>query len=197
MVRALLSGSKTQTRRLVAIRDFGPSETQGYDWTFRGRYGLWNDVSHARLMEQCPYGAPGDQMWVRETWGYFGGDEYLYQQDPGSVLYRADEGRDAARWRPSIHMPRWASRITLEVTEVRVQRLQDISEADARAEGVCPFFEVYENIGRDQCITSGERAEDAPFRASYACLWDEINGDRAPWAENPWVWAVSFRRVQP
>jgi hypothetical protein len=94
-------------------------------------------------------------------------------------------------------MPRWASRLVLEVTGVRVERLCDISEADAQAEGVAPFFEVYKGMGQEQTISTGERAADAPHRASFACLWDEINGDRALWKSNPWVWVVEFKRAEP
>lgn len=99
-------------------------------------------------------------------------------------------------WRPSIHMPRWASRLLLEVTDVRVQRLQEITEEDSRAEGVSPFFELYPEIGRDQSLLPGELCADAEHRASFAVLWDEINGDRALFSSNPWVWAISFRRLE-
>lgn len=100
-------------------------------------------------------------------------------------------------WRSPMFMPRWASRITLEVTDVRVQRLQEISEDDARAEGITPFSTRYPSYGRDQRLTTGEPATAAEYRASYAVRWDELNGDRAPWVSNPWVWAISFRRVTP
>jgi hypothetical protein len=100
-------------------------------------------------------------------------------------------------WKPSIFMPRWASRIDLEVTGVRVERLQEITEDDARAEGVSLFDRKYMHIGPDQRLTTGEIWRDAPYRASFAVLWDEINGDRALWESNPWVWVVSFKRVRP
>jgi hypothetical protein len=194
MVRALLSGAKTQTRRVVSIREFGPSQTRGYDWTFRGRYGMWNDVSHARLMEQCPYGKPGDRLWVRETWRTMHANNHRapseLHPDRTLVAYEADADRVIkGRLRPSLRMPRWASRITLEVTEVRVQRLQDISEEDARAEGVAPA------PGLTFRPEGESDLRPLTHREAFECLWDSINGDRASWSSNPWVWAVSFRRL--
>ena len=111
--------------------------------------------------------------------------------------FAADGTEPYGKWTPAIHMPRWASRLTLEVVSVRVERLNDISEEDAQAEGVAPFFEVYKGMGQEQTISTGERAADAPHRASFACLWDEINGDRALWKSNPWVWVVEFKRAEP
>jgi hypothetical protein len=95
------------------------------------------------------------------------------------------------RWRPSIFMPRWASRITLEVTEVRVQRLQEVTEDDALAEGVEPL----KHIAPDQPLLTGGTAGEQPHRLAFSVLWDSINGERASWVSNPWVWAVSFRRL--
>lgn len=143
MVKAILAGKKTQTRRLVKAP--------------RG-----SEPSHAGVDFGCPYGQLFDRLWVRESWQCNHAD-----QDRSKVNYRAD-GRDRLLWTPSIHMPRWASRITLEVTDVRVQRLQDISEEDAKAEG-------------------------AEGREAFASLWDAINGNRASWASNPWTWAIGFR----
>lgn len=99
-------------------------------------------------------------------------------------------------WKPGIHLPRWGSRIEIEVRDVRLERLQDITEDDAKAEGVRPFFEVYDKIGKDQRICTGELARDFPYRASFACLWDEINGERALWSSNPWTWVVEFRAIK-
>ena len=164
MVRALLAGTKTQTRRIVKARDLE-----------------WMDV-HQGLREpdnaeRCPYGQPGDRLWVRETFGHFERNENFA---PGcEVFYRADgESLAVERWRPSIHMPRWASRITLEVTGVRVERLQDISEADATAEGVSAI---------------PDEMRRATPRCDFQALWQSINGPDS-WAANPWVWIVEFRR---
>jgi hypothetical protein len=110
----------------------------------------------------------------------------MREQDRTYLVYGATSGDEqAARWRPSIHMPRWASRITLEVTGVRVERLQDISEADARAEGVTL---------QEKSFYMGVAAA-APHRFEFHRLWQQINGERAPWLSNPWVWVVEFRRA--
>lgn len=188
MVRAILAGTKTQTRRMVRPGVLADG---------------WPDVpplAIAYAAERCPYGVPGDRLWVRET---FAGDDccgYVYRADHENADLRAgdlDDGEQSIRrWSPSIHMPRAASRLDLEISAVRVERLQDISEADAQAEGVEPFFTRFSGIGREQRITSGELAADAERRASFAVLWDEINGDRALWISNPWVWALSFEVTQ-
>jgi hypothetical protein len=123
-------------------------------------------------------------LWVRETWR-LDGKRYVFRAD--------DDNPDAHKWKPGIHLPRASSRITLEVRHVRIERLQEITEEDARAEGVRPFFEQFHNFGRDQRITTGELARDQPYRASYAVLWDEINGDRALWKSNPLVWVIDFK----
>jgi hypothetical protein len=142
----------------------------------------------------CPYGYPSDRLWVRETWARSNDarstkftDDVLYAADFSS-RWRGDAHFDG-RWRPSIHMPRWASRITLEITEVRVQRLQGISEEDAFAEGVAanPYHMADGTIDEGMSISA---------RANFASLWDSINGSRAPWSENPWVWAITFKRVE-
>lgn len=155
-----------------------------------------------------PYGKPGDTLWVRETWGAvsptdepvplaLGQCEIEYRADlpPGCTdgpgEWPADErNSDAPKWRPSIHMPRWASRITLRVTGVRVERLQDISVADAKAEGC-------ENplIGAE-APAAGPGVFLADERTSFARLWNHINGPSA-WDANPWLWVISFERVKP
>lgn len=149
MVRALLDGSKTQTRRIP---------------------------KH----ERCPYGESGDRLWVRETWG----TSQQWRDFKPSLLpenvdvffaanYSVPDLDDLKPWRPSIFMPRWASRITLEITDVRVERLQDISAEDATAEGMALDDAVY----------------------NYSRLWDKINGDGA-FELNPWVWAIEFRVLE-
>lgn len=209
MVRAILEGRKTQTRRLVA-------GAHGAFWD----HGAWRPVCEGGRIVRwatadgdegpgapapaCPYGVPGDRLWVREAWAVGrvfdltrAGEIPATCGDGLPVWYAADgiaeeSWANRGRWRPSIHMPRWASRILLEVTDVRVQRLQSISEDDAKAEGVEPL-----DINPEQPVigvgyTFGQR----PYSASFACLWDEINEDRAPWSSNPWVWVVSFRPVE-
>jgi hypothetical protein len=147
-----------------------------------------------------PHGVPGDRLWVREAWCCDGdtGD-----RDPTTVLYRADgeaheqeiETHDGSPWRPSIHMPRWASRILLEITEVRVERLQDISEADARAEGVGGPISVDGWDEQRKEFFSPEEYARFDSRRRFRLLWNVINGPES-WDQNPWVWALTFRRVE-
>jgi len=109
--------------------------------------------------------------------------------------YQATCEREDIPWHQAIYMPNWAVRLRPESLLVRLQRLHDITDSDAQAEAVMPFFDRFPMFGRDQKITSGEYARDAPYRASYAVSWDEINGDRALWVTNPWVWAVTMGQV--
>jgi len=218
MVRAILEGRKTQTRRLYKSR-------------LSDAVNAPNGPLYAL---PSPYGSPGDQLWVKET------HAIRRDVDPKVDLakavhylrYRADrgDGDDISSewhdygpgWRPSIHMPRWASRITLEITDLRVQRLREITEDDARAEGVVPYTPPHGHISPDQLVPGPGfddcRLGDRPNRLPFAHLWDEINGKatqmlnddgepvfddnerpimHAPksWASNPWVWAITFRRV--
>ncbi len=167
MVRAILDGRKTQTRRLCA-----PAKASG---------GLV-DI-------QCPYGERGDRLWVRETWYCDIPADSRTEEKKLNLYFRADgEAGDQFEqldppslklWKPSIHMPRIFSRITLEIESVRVEQLQSISKEDAKAEGMSACVGV-----SCPCAIIG-----------YEKLWDEINGKRAPWASNPWVWVIEFRRV--
>jgi hypothetical protein len=223
MVRAILDGKKTQTRRLVGLNTLQRSETPGYDWTWRGqapirsiaqqrRYpgGCWQDVTDAGLVALCPYGAVGDRLWVREAFARFSVGEGLDTPVPECVAYRAtcdDEGRfeyantrgellvlRVTKWTSPIYMPRWASRITLEIADVRVQRLQDMSEDDARAEGVDgPHFGRWN--GTDGAIVPAADEPPRPWAHSFAVAWQEVHGDGA-WFANPWVWALTFKRVE-
>ncbi len=179
MVRALLSGTKTQTRRVVKG---WPLEWLSPPISFTPEY-----VAHPDN-KACPYGQAGDRLWVREAWG-FNPD---FPGMPGHACYRADRGHeyDGIKWRPSIHMPRAASRITLEVVGVRVERLQDISEADALSEGI-----EYSELFRGYCIGQAEHFNSHDPRQSYFSLWEAINGAGSVEA-NPWVWVVEFRRVE-
>ena len=186
MVRAILSGSKSQTRRVVKpqppanahqVETWHHPDTKPrfFTWTTAG------EISDQWEPLPCPYGQPGEKLWVRETWmdllgtgierktGDHGRYAYAADTPPGSY---GDDQRKAygLKWRPSIHMPRAASRITLEVTDVRVERLRDVSESDARAEGVQSVAEFKE-------------------------LWASINGPSS-WDANPWVWVVEVKRVE-
>ncbi len=173
MVRAVLSGQKTQTRRVIKLNHAGRAGRAGRNW----------HLDDSDVIKACPYGQRGDQLWVRETWAveeslnkdapskfskwptWFMADDSYYCN---SRQFGFDRGSSKGRWRPSIHMPRWASRIQLEITELRAERVQDISNEDAVAEGIrAPFGEA-----------------DA-----FGDLWNAINEKRGfGWALNPWVW---------
>jgi hypothetical protein len=204
MVRAILAGTKTQTRRLVRpVRGYEHNNVCRPDMAADPWAVWWHGMSErVGCLQTCPYGVPGDRLWCKEShWRFTGcapapsafvpapdGDPYqarCYDDYPELESLRA--GACLVRV-PSIHMPRWASRLTLEVTDVRVQRLQEISREDAVAEGlewVSPTFGV-------QGIAASWNADP---RESIRALWDEINGKRAPWSSDPWVWAVSFSVV--
>lgn len=199
MVRALLEGRKTQTRRI--IKDdlwvnlfYGELTDDGMPWVENPNTGYRGPI-------RCPYGQPDDLLWVRETFGigYDDGDDGYSAipwtgSDPkrdGKVFYRAsfnenpEEGR--LPWKPSIHMPRWASRLTLRITDVRVERVQDISRDDAVAEGCVSPLKGTELEG-----VPGDYVADE--RTSFAQLWSRING-RESWQANPWVWVVQFEVI--
>lgn len=200
MVRALLAGTKTQTRRALRLRPpanavqvstwHNPDpRPMFYAWTRDGAPVADHPTAGAEISDwppaPCPYGMPGDRLWVRETHMDLGGC-FLYRADHGAETERALVA-PGQRWRPAIHMTRAASRITLEVTGVRAERLQDISQADAMAEGAPPAHPSIDKVSREFGYA------DFP-RSWYAQLWDQINGAGA-WDENPWVWVVSFKRA--
>ena len=222
MVHAILDGRKTQTRRVAPIEslDIRPIGDQMVAWNvdfskaIKGVLGTHSGGKFTDLQARSiiasqfnPYGQPGDRLWVRETWRIAGEspDDALDMFDRDDVQYRADDDQSyIGTYRPSIHMPRWASRITLEITAVRVERLQDISEADAMAEGIergQDFPGWYrgplsgdsaglEQAGRDFKIPT------AFPKLAYRALWESINGPTS-WDANPWVWVIEFKRAQP
>ncbi|CAB4159310.1 hypothetical protein UFOVP707_76 [uncultured Caudovirales phage] len=202
MVRAILAGTKTQTRRVVK-QATGPSLSVGMDdatpgvaelsWLYGD--GPGHDVHEAIKRVPCPYGKPGDLLWVREAFFHEPAD-YCWEASvsipcrPASTVYRADYEGDTrgTGWKPSIHMPRALSRITLRVTDVRVERLGDISEADAVAEGI-------ERRGPGWAWYTDAKAYTTDPRTSYRDLWESINGSGS-WDANPWVWCLTFERVE-
>lgn len=156
-------------------------------------YPAFNAGLHARIT--CPYGEPGDRLWVREAWAADAQVDAIAPRDLSQgepIWYPADFSVrqtgcsmiSKGRGRPSIHMPRWASRILLEITAVRVERLQDISDDQAIAEGIDTHPTGFYGNG---CITAG---------GAFLELWESINGD-GKWATNPWVWVIEFKRVTP
>lgn len=201
MVRAILDGRKTQTRRVVKPQPVEMVRFLGADNEPTWEFG-W--CPHERVITKhvrCPYGLPGDRLWVRETFShcYNGAEAYqvIYASDgsrrdfsygTGATEEQLDwlergMGQHGESGRPGIHLPRWASRITLEVTLVRVERLQEINARDAVAEGI-PLCEH----GFHYC-TRGCQIPTQQFQR----LWDSINAKRAPWSSNPWVWVIEFR----
>jgi hypothetical protein len=204
MVRAILAGTKTQTRRVVKPT---PTRNAAAMWS---RDGLLQVESGPRAAYPitCPYGQPGDRLWVRET---YSGPYVLTGTPPrewpsdAPIWCWADGDPTHGDWtkpKPGMHMPRSASRIDVEVTEVRVERLQEISEADAKAEGVLQWAA---DLARDGSVTEADivamaaRYGTGSLRGGYAALWDSINGmdGHSSWQANPWVWAVSFRTISP
>lgn len=211
MVRAILAGRKTMTRRVVKLPEIisepGDADATSVGWLDHhesgpGWHGWMTEYpEEGSLRLRCPFGQPGERLWVRES---FSGPRCMDAQggcaaappskwgDGSRIWYWADGNPDAGDWtkpRPGIHMPRWASRITLEVTGVRVERLQEISYDDCIAEGIKQ---------RWTCINpgAGSYAHDNEVDADYRRLWNEING-AGSWEANPWVWVLSFKRVTP
>lgn len=202
MVRAILDGSKTQTRRIVKVSHGTPTKFLGHDDTgallFDSKY-------------RCPFGETGDRLWVREAWrstsdldAHSGARmaelclDAGYRSPWAPIQYEADTTRRnwehtttpphdrepaAGRYRHARFMPRWASRITLEVTAVRVERLQSISDADAESEGI-DFLRYVPDA--DETLTPSQL---------FMCLWDSVAPKGTDWAANPWVWVIEFQRV--
>lgn len=169
MVRAIIAGQKTQTRRIIKNQDF---------------FGCFTgDCPHEKQIEcdaaikewaecNCPYGGTGNKIWVKETYAAPWGIDYKFPNGESGILYRADNPKkfpDDGTWKPSIFCTRKASRITLEIVSVRVEKLDDISDCDVLSEGV-------------------------ESREQYIKLWNKINGNNA-WLKNPWIWVLGFRQV--
>jgi hypothetical protein len=195
MVRAILEGRKTQTRRIVKPQP-----------VFENKLGVafWPDGMGPVDYRLCPYGQDGDRLWVKET---FQTGEYA-QNEPRGAVYRATdpdwETCEGWKWKPSIFMPRALSRITLEITGIRVQRLQDISEAAAMAEGIEQVGKTFVHDGKTKRRDQAGGVAGDPIMA-FAELWDSINDKNPPrgeirqgihphsWQGNPWVWVIEFQ----
>ncbi|MBK6854659.1 MAG: hypothetical protein IPG93_24575 [Burkholderiales bacterium] len=210
MVRALLEGTKTQTRRpvkpqppadapLIYVGRYAPAliDRRGEMYPGEDVFGAeFDDGSDGAWCIKCPYGAPGDRLWVKETIRLL--PEFEPESEHAVSEFSADgeiTKADAWPWKrrvlPSIHMPRGLSRITLEITEVRVERLCRISDDDARAEGV---EKTSQRGWRDYGLDLPNAQPHAP--GSFASLWGSINGIGS-WSANPWVWVLTFKRVTP
>lgn len=186
MVRAILNGRKTQTRRIIKDCTVGRDPISKFIQIGKKFIGCYPEDVPELIRECCPYGVPGDRIWVRETWAEAGASS------PDLKLYRANYPEhvpthyenvppaDEIRWTPSIHMPRWASRLTLEITGVRVERLRDLSEDDAKSEGITP--------------PSGGVLPGWEYRINFRDLWMSIYG-ADNWETNPWVWVIEFKVV--
>ena len=194
MIRALLAGTKTQTRRVVKPQP--TAMQQGWMWVCKkllaGYCHTDADAMVRLMLQHCPYGEPDDRLWVKETFVERSGDLFYRADEHAKADYEVTFGESLKRWKPSIHMPRAASRITLEITCVRVERLQEISEADAMDEGCRPapmsMTGVY--CGADVLAASAREYRDA-----YRLLWEQINGSDS-WDANPWVWVLEFRTLE-
>lgn len=194
MVRAILDGRKTQTRRIIKPQPHWINDSHSVAH-------IGKKVGNVEYL--CKYGQPGERLWVRETWceifdSEFGEEDWIdyratprYPEDSSLRPAGWDNEPDGTplRWKPSIHMPRWASRITLEITGVRVERLQEISEEDAMAEGCDPDCLSVKKMYAKNGIFYGAA------RTWFLYLWNSINGYES-WNENPWVWVIEFKRIE-
>lgn len=220
MVLAVLEGRKTQTRRIMNPQPHPDFLKRGVvsvtpQWPHQNGV-RWFMADGCSQLVKCPYGQPGSRLWVRETWcgKYDDNEQQVYNKDgnldSSCCWYRADgvevrasdgdgfarlrkDGSEASPWIPSIHMPRWASRLTLEVVAVRVERLKAITREDAKAEGITEHLSefapgVYTEEAKDlwRNRTSVE---------NFSYLWESINGPGS-WDADPWVWVVEFKRVE-
>ena len=203
MVRAILAGTKTQTRRVI-VPQIERIEELIYQ---RRKSGTIDEFTFLEFIKKCKYGQIGDLLWVRETWKC----EELDSSGLDGVRFAADgafieientisasnawmeANRPGGKWRPSIFMPRWASRINLEITGVRVDRVQHISREDAKAEG---GSNIWSWDGKKPAKYH-RRGVLNPFVANYSVLWDEINAERGfGWDMDPWVWVIKFKRIE-
>ncbi|ENX5203908.1 hypothetical protein ACSAZQ_004482 [Salmonella enterica] len=199
MVRAILEGRKTQTRRVLATYQDAVKFCPEWDVNGKQIFIVLGEKDHTGMNPvitaiPCPFGQPGDRVWVRETFRV-----HSRATDVATLVYRAsvrnswteqthrvpiavcDKPATPEKWTPSIHMPRWASRILLEITDVRVERLRDLSEEDAKSEGITP--------------PAGGVLPGWEYRINFRDLWMDIYGTDS-WEANPWVWVIEFKRVE-
>ncbi|MGE6584440.1 morphogenetic protein [Raoultella planticola] len=210
MVLAILDGRKTQTRRIMKVQpseDFTPMN-MALEPDYKARWYTPGIVDKDGYLQpankeafgvanenegySCPFGAVGDRIWVRETWA-----RYNIDQDSHDMAYRATTPADwpgEGHWRPSIHMPRWASRILLEITDVRVERLNSLSEEDAMREGI-DADRLAESQDNYDCIADHNMTGRPTAKGYFSDLWQSIYGSDS-WNANPCVWVIEFKRVE-
>lgn len=205
MVRAILDGRKTQTRRIMKPQPMFLTGRGKRVYKTEDYKKSWEDVpgtGEGSGYSDCPYGHPGDHLWVRETWrknNWPTGHQYEYR-----ATAKEDGTPEDGPWRPSIFMPREASRITLGIISIKVERLNDISDEDAIAEGIDSFKPVpgdgdptprYRDYMAERKFLKGKTVQKYPFTSpkdSFLSLWESINGTESLNA-NPWVWVINFR----
>ena len=195
MVRTILEGRKTMTRR--AIKEQPPVDGRAMPWIWdidgkSPRYALgWRDDEDICCAAVCRYGQPGDRLWVQETWCYFpdnapdgmGENTYYLASQKNLKEIESVMRINKVQWKPSIFMPRWASRINLEITGIRVERLQEIPGKDCLREGIRNTIE-------------GKLLLGSHLVYSFREIWDALNAKRGyPWESNPWVWVISFKKL--
>ena len=198
LIPGLLDGSKTQTRRTRGLElinqnpdgwYLSPSHKQGMVLGGKATFVFDSKAEYGELKMAhigCPYGQVGDRLWVRETWAQ---DINIADGATGTIYYKAGYHPGGLKWRSPIHMPRWASRILLEITEVRVERLQEITNEDAIAEGIKPPQYAF------RMLSGGDIDATESPKELFAELWESLNAKRYPWSMNPWPWVLGLRRV--
>ncbi|WP_410034543.1 hypothetical protein [Enterobacter hormaechei] len=224
MVRAILDGRKTQTRRIIKDCTVGRDPISKFIQIGKKFIGCYPEDVPELIRECCPYGVPGDRIWVRETWwqagqsharypdddeyGWYGSRRILFAADGnppnepndhypnglGGGKFSAAKPNHLWRKRPSIHMPRWASRILLEITDVHVERLNGISETDAEAEGI-DMEALFDSQDCYDCIADHNMTGRPTATGAFKYLWESIYGCDS-WQANPWVWVIKFKRIE-
>jgi len=213
MVRAILDGRKTQTRRVITnvdgigkVNELTPTITPNYGWDMRDKRGRLYELFHADLTDRCPLGMVKDRLYVRETFqalfkdgldfgkcDYKTGEGYecrYMATEPATEFYDVYKNKSSCASIPSIHMPKWAARIWLDIIDVRVQRLQELTDTDALQEGIAGL----DAYGNRPTSVMGQYPN--AYRAEFGQLWASIYGQQS-WDSNPWVWAITFKRVTP
>ncbi|WP_368083075.1 hypothetical protein [Klebsiella michiganensis] len=207
MVRAILDGRKTQTRRIIKDCTVGRDQISKFIQIEKKFIGCYPEDVPELIRECCPYGVPGDRIWVREAFRV-----HSRATDVATLVYKASERNSwteqthrvpvavcnkpatPEKWTPSLHMPRWASRILLEITDVRVERLNAISEEDAEAEGI-DMEALYDSQDCYDCIADHNMTGRPTVTGAFKYLWQSIYGQES-WNADPWVWVIEFKRVE-